>query len=170
MVEFQPSLEQQVARCSLAAPTQIQSMPCAAGAEIEIIGGNLTGCTLDEPRAFEGFEIPAGSVLHLIGTPGRLERFLLPAMMSPLPAFGMQLPSNAEVWLCRTDWAVDQVVVPYDAFVEIGSAKLTGTLDFDCGVFRMGSLFEDSRIAGETWTKGRTVFRENLDLPPSGRP
>jgi hypothetical protein len=60
--------------------------------------------------------------------------------------------------------------VPYDAFVEIGGTKLTGTLDFNCGVFRMGSLFEDRLIAGETLTKGRTVFQENLGLLPDAHP
>jgi hypothetical protein len=170
LVEFQPVSAQQVGGCTLAAPARLQNISCAAGAEIEIIGANLMSCALAEAQAFEGLELPIGSVLHLIGTPRRLERFLLPVLGSPFPAFGMRLPSYSEAWLCRTDWAVDQVVVPDDAFVEIGGAKLTGTLDFNCGVFRMGSLFEDRLIAGETWTKGRTVFRENLGLSPDARP
>jgi hypothetical protein len=91
----------------LAAPARLQNISCAAGAAIEIIGANLMSCTLAEAQAFEGFELPMGSVLHLIGTPRRLERFLLPAQGAPFPAFGMRLPSYSEVWLCRTDWAVD---------------------------------------------------------------
>jgi hypothetical protein len=170
ILEHQPGLEKQVARCTLAASTEVQTTPCAAGAEIEIINANLTGCTLADGRLFDGFEIPAGSVLHLTGTPRRIQRFLLPAMISPLPAFGMKLPSYAEVWLCPQEWAVDQVMVPYDAFIEIGNVKLTGTVNFDCGLFRLGSLFEDSRIAGEVWERGRTVFRDNLGLPPTARP
>jgi hypothetical protein len=62
------------------------------------------------------------------------------------------------------------VPFPSDLYVEIGGVKLTGTLNFDCGRFRCGALYEDSRIQGETWPKGRTVFRENLDLSPSGLP
>lgn len=170
MVEFQPASERQVARCTLAAPARLQNISCAAGADIEIIGANLTRCTLAEARAFDELEIPAGSVLQLSGTPRRLERSLLPAMGSPLPAFGVQLPSHSEVWLCRTDWALDQIIVPNDAFVEIGGVKLTGTLNFDCGVFRLGNLFEDNRIAGEIWSKGRTVFRESLNFPSNARP
>lgn len=91
-------------------------------------------------------------------------------MAMPITAFGMKLPSNTEVWLCEKDRAVDQLIVPYDSFVEIGGVKLTGTLNFECGVFPLGSLFEDSRINGETWMQDRTVFRENLDLPPDSRP
>src|SRR5207244_1227404 len=134
-------------------------IPCAAGAEIEIIAANLITCTLATARVFNGLDIPEGSVLHLTDTKRRIERFALPAIASPLRAFGMELPSYTEVWLCRDRWAVDQLMVPNDLYVEIGGVKLTGTLNFDCGLFRLGALFEDSRIQGETWTKGRTVFR-----------
>jgi len=60
--------------------------------------------------------------------------------------------------------------VPSNAYVEIGGVKLTGTLNFDCGVFSFGTLFADTRIRGETWINGRTVFRDDLHLPPSDRP
>jgi hypothetical protein len=170
VVEFQPGGDKQVSTCTLAALAEVQSVPCAAGAQIEIIGAGLSSCTLAEARPFDGIEIPAGSALHLIGTPRRIERFLLPAMAMPITAFGIKLPSNTEVWLCEKDRAVDQLIVPYDAFVEIGGVKLTGTLNFDCGVFRLGSLFEDSQINGETWMRGRTVLRENVDLPTDTRP
>jgi hypothetical protein len=169
-VEFQPEGDKQVAICTLAASAEVQNIPCAEGSQIEIIGMGLSSCSLAKARVFDGIEIPAGSVLHLIGIPRRIERFLLPAIAMPMTAFGMKLPSNTEVWLCEKDRAVDQLIVPYDTFVEIGGVKLTGTLNFNCGVFRLGSLFEDSRINGETWMKGRTVFRENLDLPPDARP
>ena len=53
---------------------------------------------------------------------------------------------------------------------EIGGVKLTGSLNFDCGAFRFGTLFADTRIDGEAWTNGRTVFRDDLGLPPSDRP
>jgi hypothetical protein len=96
-------------------------------------------------------EIPAGSVLQLVDSPQRIERFALPAITPPLPAFGMELPAQSEV--CD-DWAVDRVVVPSDAYIEIGGVELTGTLNFDCGAFRFGALFADTRIRGETWTNG----------------
>jgi len=82
----------------------------------------------------------------------------------------MELPAKSEVWLCRDDWAVGQIVVPSNAYLEIGGVKLTGTLNFDCGAFRFATLFADTRIRGETWTNGRTVFRDDLGLPPSDRP
>ena len=170
VLEFQPGSDRQVATCTLAASAEVQNIPCAAGLPIEIIGADLGICALAVARVLDGIEVPAGSVLHLIGSPRRLERFLLPMMAVPLAALGMELPSNTEVWLCEKDRSVDKVIVPYDSFVAIGGVKLTGTLNFDCGVFRLGSLFEDSRINGETWAKGRTVFRENLDLPPYAHP
>ena len=53
---------------------------------------------------------------------------------------------------------MDQVIVPDGAFVEIGGVKLTGSLNFDCGVFRLGSLFEDSRINGRDLGKRQHCF------------
>jgi len=169
-LEFQPGVGKEVASCSLAAPVEVQHVPCAAGSEIEIVNARLISCTLSAVLNFNGLEIPAGSVLHLVDSPQRIERFALPRIAPPLPAFGMELPAQSEVWLCRNRWAVDQVIVPSNAYVEIGGVKLTGTLNFDCGVFSFGTLFADTRIRGETWTNGRTVFRDDLHLPPSDRP
>jgi hypothetical protein len=169
-LEFRPGAGKEVASCSLAAPVEVQHVPCAAGSEIEIVNARPISCTLSAVLNFNGLEIPAGSVLHLVDSPQRIERFALPAIAPPLPAFGMELPAQSEVWLCRDRWAVDQVIVPSNAYVEIGGVKLTGTLNFDCGVFSFGTLFADTRIRGETWTNGRTVFRDDLHLPPSDRP
>jgi hypothetical protein len=169
-LEFQPGVGKEVASCSLAAPVEVQHVPCAAGSEIEIVDARLISCTLSAVLNFNGLEIPAGSVLHLVDSPQRIERFALPAIAPPLPAFGMELPAQSEVWLCRDRWAVDQVIVPSNAYVEIGGVKLTGTLNFNCGVFSFGTLFADTRIRAETWTNGRTVFRDDLHLPPSDRP
>ena len=169
MVEFQPGVGREVASCTLAAPVEVQHVPCAAGSEVEIVNARLIGCTLSAVLNFNGLEIPVGSMLRLVDSPQRVEQFALPAT-TPLPAFGMQLPAQSEVRLCRDHWAVDQVVVPNNAYVEIGGVKLTGTINFDCGAFHFGTLFADSRIRGETWTSGRTVFRDDLGLPPSDRP
>jgi hypothetical protein len=169
-LEFQPGEGKEVASCTFAAPVEVQHVPYAAGSEIEIVNARLISCTLSAVLNINGLEIPAGSVLQLVDSTQRIERFALPAITPPLPAFGMALPAQSEVRLCRDDWAVDQVVVPSHAYVEIGGIKLTGTLNFDCGAFRFGALFADTRIRGETWTNGQTVFRDEFGLPPSGRP
>jgi hypothetical protein len=57
--------------------------------------------------------------------------------------------------------------VPNGAYVEIAGVRLGGILNFDCGLFRDGSLYEDTRIHSEIWPSGRTVFRADLDLPPA---
>jgi hypothetical protein len=159
-----------IERCTLAGPAEVADLLCANGAEIEIYNGRLVSCTLAAARVFEGVAIPEGSILHLTNTPHRVERFLLPTLLSPLRAFGMDLPSGAEVRVCGERWDVDQVSVPNGAYVEIAGVKLAGFLNFDCGVFRDGSLFEDSRIHGAMLPGGRTVFRADLALPPSVRP
>jgi hypothetical protein len=169
--ELQPGeAAQMVERCTLAEPAEVADLLCANGAEIEIYNGRLVSCTLAAARVFEGVAIPEGSILHLTNTPHRVERFLLPTLLSPLRAFGMDLPSSAEVRVCGERWDVDQVSVPNGAYVEIAGVKLAGFLNFDCGVFRDGSLFEDSRIHGAMLPGGRTVFRADLALPPSARP
>jgi len=169
--ELQPGEAAQVVeRCTLAQPAEVADLPCARGSEIEIFNGRLVSCTLGAAQRFHGMEIPEGSILHLTNSPHRIERFALPTLTSPFQAFGMDLPSGAEVWLCREEWKVDQVSVPSGAYVEIAGVRLTGYLNFDCGLFRDGSLYEDSRIHGEMWPGGRTVFRADLDLPPTTRP
>jgi hypothetical protein len=169
--ELQPGEAAQVVeRCTLAEPAAVADLPCVRGSEIEIFNGRLVNCTLGAAQRFDGVEIPEGSILHLTNSPHRIERFALPALASSFRAFGMDLPPQAEVRLCREEWAVDQVSVPSGAYVEIVGVRLTGFLNFDCGLFRDGSLYEDSRIHGETWPGGRTVFRADLDLPPPARP
>ena len=169
--ELQPGEAAQVVeRCTLAQPAEVADLPCAQGSEIEIFNGRLISCALGAVQIFDGFDIPAGSILHLTNTPHRIERFALPALTSPVRAFGMNLPPHAEVSLCRERWEVDQVRVPNGAYVEIAGAKLAGFLNFDCGLFRDRSLYEDTRIHGEMWSSGRTVFRADLDLPPPAHP
>src|SRR5207244_10086905 len=83
-------------------------------------------CALGAAQIFDGVDIPAGSILYLTDTPHRIERFALPALTSPFRAFGLDLPPEAEVSLCRERWEVDQVRVPDGAYVEIAGAKLAG--------------------------------------------
>jgi hypothetical protein len=171
VMELQPGEATQfVERCTLAEIVAIAGTPCAKGTEIEIFNGRLISCTLAAAQMFSGVEIPSGSILHLTNTPPRIERFTLPTLTSPFRAFGMDLPSGAEVRLCREQSDVDQAWVPSGAFVEIAGVKLGGILNFDCGSFRYGSLYEDSVIRGEMWLSGRTVLPVDLDLPPSARP
>ena len=169
--ELQPGeAAQAVERCTLAQPAEVADLPCAQGSEIEIFNGRLISCALGAAQIFDGVDIPAGSILYLTDTPHRIERLALPALTSPFRAFGLDLPPEAEVSLCRERWEVDQVRVPDRAYVEIAGAKLAGFLNFDCGLFRDGSLYEDTRIHGEMWSSGRTVFRADHDLPPPARP
>ncbi len=160
----------QIKTCTLAVNSEVQGILCAAGTEIEIYDSRLISCKLAAAQNFNGLEIPAGSILHFTDTPQRVAQFALPEMNSPLPAFGMDLPSHVQVSICRDRWTVDQVAVPEHAYVEIAGVKLTSYLNFDCGLFHFGSLFEDTRIRGEIWASGRSVFREDLGLPPTAKP
>ncbi len=169
-LELQPAARRQVARCTLARRIEALGIPCAAGAEIELYDARLIGCALAAMRRLDGAALPPGAIVRLTDAPRRLEQFTLPAAQSPLRAFGMDLPPYAKVVLCRDRPAVDQVVAPDGAFVEIAGVKLTGVVNFDCGRFAYGDLFEDTRIGGEAWAAGRTVFRKDIEPAPSDPP
>lgn len=168
-LELQPAADQQVAVCTLVDMVELQGILCAAAAEVEIVNGRLIRCTLAAPHSAGDLQIPAGSILRLADTPQRIERFSVPAMDARFQAFGMALPPGAEVLLCRDAWAVDQIQLATDSYVDIGGVKLTGFINFQCGRFHYGTLFEDTRLHGEPWRQGRTVFREDLELPPASR-
>jgi hypothetical protein len=161
--ELQPGSAPQVARCTLAQPIDVLGIPCAAGGEIELGHARLIGCTLAASREFETVTFPPGSVVRFGDTRHRVEQVTLPPLPSPLRAFGMELPSATKIVLCRDRWVPDQLFVPDGAYVEIAGVRLTGVVNFDCGVLNYGALFEETRIAGETWAAGRTVFRRDLD-------
>ena len=71
-LEFRLGVGKEVASCSLAAPVEVQHVLCAAGSEIEIVNARLISCTLSAVLNFNGLEIPAGSVLHLVDSPQRI--------------------------------------------------------------------------------------------------
>ena len=166
-VELQPTRDRQVAVCTLAANIELQGIPCAAEAEVKIVNGRLIECTLAAARRFGDLEIPAGASLRLADTPRRVEMFSLPALDLRFQAFGLTLPAGAEIFLCRDAWAVDQIRVRPDSYVEISGVKLTEFINFRCGRFDYGSLFENTSLHGELWMRGRTVRAE--DLEPHGQ-
>jgi hypothetical protein len=50
----------------------------------------------------------------------------------------------------------------------IEGVKLTGWIDFDCGSFRSGQLFEDTVLAGRLRQRGERVSREDLSSRNGG--
>jgi hypothetical protein len=48
------------------------------------------------------------------------------------------------------------------AYVTVEGVKLTGAIDFDCGPFQRGVLFEDAMIGGKRRPRGEIVSRADL--------
>ena len=75
--------------------------------------------------------------------------------------------AGTEGSFCYRKDVLEHLSVNEAAFVVIEGVKLTGWIDFDCGSFRSGQLFEDSVVAGRPRQQGERVSREDLS-PQNG--
>jgi hypothetical protein len=58
--------------------------------------------------------------------------------------------------------------VPEDSYVTIAGIKLTGRMNFDCGKFEYGTLFEATALGGRQLPGGAAISSDDL-FPPSSR-
>src|SRR5215467_1497569 len=90
----------------------------------------------------------------------------MPPNSEPLSISGMALPPGAVVGLCDQSWDVEWLSVPEDTYVTIAGIKLTGRINFDCGRFEHGTLFEATAL-GSSY---RVARRYRLTICSSPRP
>jgi hypothetical protein len=57
--------------------------------------------------------------------------------------------------------------VPEDNYVGIAGAKLTGRMNFDCGKFEYGALFEDTVLHGRRLPRGAEISYDDVFRPSS---
>jgi len=57
--------------------------------------------------------------------------------------------------------------VPEDSYVAIAGVKLTGRMNFDCGKFEYGALFEDTVLHGRLLPRGASISDNDLYRPTS---
>jgi len=55
--------------------------------------------------------------------------------------------------------------VPEDSYVAIEGVKLTGRMNFDCGKFEYGALFEDTVLRGRLLPRGATILYDDVFRP-----
>jgi hypothetical protein len=107
-----------------------------------------SACTFAEPARFGPVALPAGTaVTYFDRYPGT---FKLPPRGASVDAFGLSLPAGTEGSFCYRKQALEHLSVNRTAYVVIGGVKLTGWIDFDCGSFRSGQLFEDMGTGDST--------------------
>lgn len=81
---------------------------------------------------------------------------------TPLAVSGVTLPPGSTVSLCERAWEAEWAEIPEDRYVAIADTKLTGRLNFDCGKFQYGSLFEDSVLGGRRLPRGTGISSDDL--------
>jgi hypothetical protein len=146
--------------CTLATPAAIGGVTCAAGAELKLVNAMLYSCTLAQQTRFGPVELPPGSFVAYVG--GRPEWFRLPPAGPSVDGFGLSLPVGTEAGFCYQSEALQRLSVDQTAFVTIAGVKLTGAIDFDCGQFHSGVLFEDAMIGGKQRQRGEVVSQADL--------
>ena len=154
-------------RCVLAEMATMGAMiACTSGEEIVLSGDGLDTCTLGSTQRVGPFGLSAGTLVHF--SQGRLERLEMPPTSEPLSISGIDLPPGTVVGLCDQSWDVEWLSVPEDSYVTMAGIKLTGRMNFDCGKFEYGTLFEATAFGGRQLPRGAAVSSDDL-FPPSSR-
>ena len=91
----------------------------------------------------------------------------MPPNSEPLSISGMALPPGAVVGLCDQSWDVEWLSVPEDTYVTIAGIKLSGRINFDCGKFEYGTLFEATALGGRQLPRGAAISSDDLFRPSS---
>lgn len=146
--------------CTLATPAAIGGVTCAAGAELKLVNAMLYSCTVATQTRFGPVELPPGSFVAYVA--GRPEWFRLPPAGLAVDGFGLSLPAGTEAAFCYRSEALQRLAVDQTAYVTIAGVKLTGAIDFDCGQFQNGVLFEDAMIGGKQRQRGEVVSQADL--------
>ena len=91
----------------------------------------------------------------------------MPPTSEPLSISGIDLPSGTVVGLCGQSWDVEWLSVPEGNYVTIADIKLTGRMNFDCGKFEYGTLFEATAFRSQQLPRGAAISSDDLFHPSS---
>jgi hypothetical protein len=146
--------------CRLAEPANFNEFACAAGERILISNGYLSTCTLANAGRFGPLTLPPGTTVDYYDA--QPSRFSLPSTGPAVDGFGLRLPAGTEASFCYRSEALERLEVTGTAYVTVEGVKLTGPIDFNCGPFRSGVLFEDTMIRGQRRQRDELVSQEDL--------
>jgi hypothetical protein len=152
-------------RCVLAETATIGMIDCAGGKEIVLSGDGLDTCTLASAQRVGPFGLSAGTLVHF--GQGRLERIEMPPTSEPFSISGIDLPPGTVVGLCDQSGNIEWLSVPEDSYVTIAGIKLTGRINFDCGKFEYGTLFEATALGSRQLQRGAVISSDDLFWPSS---
>ncbi len=147
-------------RCVLADMATVGSIACAGGEEIVLSGDGLDACSLATAQRVGPFDLAAGTRVRFTG--GWLRDIEMPFASAALAMSDLDLPPGSTVALCDRSEEIDYLLVPDDRYVAGAGVKLTGRINFDCGRFRYGSLFENTVLRGRLLPRHALVSREDV--------
>jgi hypothetical protein len=155
----------ELAGCRLAEPADFGTIACAAGERILVSNGSLSACTFATAARFGPLDLPAGATVTYYDT--RPSNFRLPPQGAAVEGFGLSLPPGTDGTFCYRSEALERLEVSRTTYVTVAGIKLTGLVDFNCGAFQSGSLFEDAVVGGKWRQRGDLVSRAEL-FPQQG--
>ena len=100
---------------------------------------------------------------------GRLSEIETIRGSAPLAVSGLDIPPGTTIALCDGSPDIDYLLVPEDSAVTVAGVKLTGRMNFDCGKFQYGSLFEDTVLGGRSLPRHASISREDIFGGPAPR-
>ncbi len=159
-IRFRTFGERVLERCVLADAARVGLVGCAAGKEIAFSDDGLAGCTLASAQSVGPFALVAGTSVGF--TRGRLDRFEMPRDATSIVISSLDLPPGTAARICERAWELEWLSVPEDRYVTVTGVKLTGRLNFDCGKFEYGMLFEDIVLQGQPLARGAGVSHQDL--------
>lgn len=152
-----------VERCLLSAEARVGSIVCAGGQEIVFDGDGLAACTLAAAQRVGQLDLAAKTPVGFIQ--GHLDRFQMPPGLPLLTISGIAIPPSTAVQLCDRAQQLDRLFVPERSYVAVGGVKLTGNVNFDCGRFQFGSLFEETVVRGRPLPRGAAILHDDVRSP-----
>ncbi len=154
--------------CVLAEAAEVGGVACAGGEEIALSGDGLDACTLASAQRVGAFDVAAGTRIRF--SQGRLSEIETIRGSAPLAVSGLVIPPGTTIALCDRSPDIDYLEVPEDSAVTVAGVKLTGRMNFDCGKFQYGSLFEDTLLGGRALPRHASISREDIFGSPAPAP
>jgi hypothetical protein len=167
-IDFRTVGQRLLERCVLDRPAEVDGVACAGGQEIALSGDGLDACTLASAQRLGPFDLAAGTRIRF--TQGRISAFETIRGQAPLAIAGLDLPPGTAIALCDGSADIDHLLVPEDSFVTVAGVKLTGRMNFDCGRFEYGALFEDTVLGGRALPRHALISREDIFGGPAPAP
>jgi hypothetical protein len=159
-IDFRIVGQRLLEHCVLAEPAEVGGVACAGGEEIALSGDGLDACTLASAQRVGAFDLAAGTRIRF--SQGRLSQIETIRGSGPLAISGLDLPPGTTIALCDRSPDIDYLEVPEDSAVTVAGVKLTGRMNFDCGRFEYGSLFEDTVLGGRALPRHALISREDI--------